>query len=51
MQISAMNHPARDPVHEINWIGTNGLDFVDFFWESQAADQDGVDPGATMAFG
>ena len=50
MQVSVMTHSARDPVREINWIGTNRFDFVDFFWGAQAADQDGVDPGAAMAF-
>ena len=34
MQIGVMNHPARDPVGEIEWIGTNGFDFVDFTLEA-----------------
>ena len=38
MQIGAMNHPARDPLEEIDWIGQNGFDFVDFTFEPPAAD-------------
>ncbi len=30
MQIGAMNHPARDPISEIEWIGKNAFDFVEF---------------------
>ena len=33
MQIGVMNHPARDPIGEIEWIGQNGFDFVDFTLE------------------
>ena len=36
MQIGAMNNPARDPVGEIEWIGKNGFDFVDFTREPPA---------------
>ena len=33
MQIGAMNNPSRNPVEEIDWIGTHGFDFVDFTLE------------------
>lgn len=44
-----MNHPARDPVDEIHWIGEHGFDFVDFTMEPPAADPDQVDPEAVTA--
>ena len=46
MQIGVMNHPARDPVEEINWIAHNGFDFVDFTLEPPAADPDDIDVDA-----
>jgi len=46
MKIGAMNHPARDPLAEIAWIGKNGFDFVDFTLEPPAADADQIDPRA-----
>ncbi len=46
MQIGAMNHPARDPLEEIDWIGQNGFDFVDFTFEPPAADPVQVDTSA-----
>jgi sugar phosphate isomerase/epimerase len=46
MQIGAMNHPARDPVQEIEWIGRNGFDFVDFTLEPPAAAPDQIDVDA-----
>ena len=49
MQIGAMNHPARDPITEIDWIGENGFDFVDFTLEPPAADPDLIDPDAVRA--
>ena len=49
MQIGVMNHPARDPVGEIEWIGTNGFDFVDFTLEPPAADPDQIDTDAIRA--
>jgi hypothetical protein len=30
MQIGAMNHPAHNPLDEIDWFGQHGFDFVDF---------------------
>jgi hypothetical protein len=33
MQIGAMNHPARNPLEEIDWFGRHGFDFVDFTLE------------------
>ncbi len=49
MQIGAMNHPARNPLEEIEWIGKNGFDFVDFTLEPPAADPDQIDPRAIRA--
>ena len=49
MQIGVMNHPARDPISEIKWIGENGFDFVDFTIEPSATDQDLIDPDAVRA--
>jgi sugar phosphate isomerase/epimerase len=44
MQIGAMNHPSRNPLEEIEWIGKNGFDFVDFTLEPPAAAPDQIDP-------
>ena len=49
MQIGAMNHPARSPLEEVEWIGRNGFDFVDFTLEPPAADADQIDPRAVRA--
>src|SRR5215472_9573735 len=49
MQIGAMNHPARNPLEEIEWIGKNGFDFVDFTLEPPAADPDQIDPHAVRS--
>ena len=49
MQIGAMNHPARDPVEEINWIGEHEFDFVDLTLEPPAADPEQVDVDAIRA--
>lgn len=46
MQIGAMNHPARNPIGEIEWIGQHGFDFVDFTLEPPAADPGLIDPKA-----
>lgn len=46
MQIGAMNHPARDPLAEIGWIGRNGFDFVDFTLEPPAADSQHIEVDA-----
>jgi hypothetical protein len=46
MQIGAMNHPARNPLEEIDWFGRHGFDFVDFTPEPPAADPDQIDPAA-----
>jgi sugar phosphate isomerase/epimerase len=43
MKIGAMNHPARDPIAEIEWFGQNGFDFVDLTLEPPAADPTDVD--------
>jgi sugar phosphate isomerase/epimerase len=49
MQIGAMNHPARDPLEEIHWIGEHGFDFVDFTLEPPAADPQQIDARAITA--
>ena len=49
MQIGAMNHPAHDPVAEIDWIGQNGFDFVDLTLEPPAADPEQIDVDAIRA--
>ena len=49
MKIGAMNHPARNPLEEIDWFGRQGFDFVDFTLEPPAADPDRIDPGAMRA--
>ena len=43
MKIGAMNHPARNPVEEIDWFGQNGFDFVDLTLEPPGADPADVD--------
>ena len=49
MRIGAMNHPARDPIAEIDWIGRHGFDFVDLTLEPPAADPDQIDTHAIRA--
>jgi sugar phosphate isomerase/epimerase len=49
MKIGAMNHPARNPLEEIDWFGRHGFDFVDFTLEPPAADPDQIDPVAVRA--
>lgn len=49
MKIGVMNHPARNPLEEIEWIGTNVFDFVDFTFEPPAADPDQINPKAIRA--
>lgn len=49
MKIGVMNHPGRNPLEEIEWIGTHGFDFVDFTLEPPAADPDQISPKAIRA--
>lgn len=49
MKIGAMNHPARQVLDEIEWIGRHGFDFVDLTFEPPAADADGIDIAAVRA--
>ena len=49
MQIGAMNHPARNPLEEIDWFGRHGFDFVDFTLEPPGADPGQIDPQAERA--
>ena len=46
MKIGAMNHPAQNPLYEIEWIAKNAFDFVDFTFEPPAADASQVDTRA-----
>lgn len=49
MKIGVMNHPARNPLEEIEWIGKNGFDFVDFTLEPPATDPGQIDAAAVRA--
>src|SRR4051812_30603524 len=49
MKIGVMNHPARNPLEEIEWIGKSGFDFVDFTLEPPAADPDQISPKTVRA--
>jgi sugar phosphate isomerase/epimerase len=49
MKIGAMNHPSRNAVKEIDWIGQHGFDFVDLTLEPPAAAPDHIDPAAVRA--
>ena len=49
MQIGAMNHPARDPVEEINWIGEHEFDFVDLTLEPPEAAPKQINVDAVLA--
>src|SRR6478672_4999540 len=49
MKIGAMNHPARNPLEEIDWFGRQGFDFVDFTLEPSAALPGQIDPKAIRA--
>jgi sugar phosphate isomerase/epimerase len=49
MQIGVMNHPARNPLDEIEWIGRHGFEFVDFTLEPPAADADQIDTAAIQS--
>ncbi len=49
MKIGMMNHPAWDPLKEVEWIAQHGFDFVDFTLEPPAADPDQFDHAAVRA--
>lgn len=49
MKIGAMNHPGKDPIAEIRWVGEHGFDFIDFTLEPPCADPDQIDPEAIKA--
>ncbi|MFN3326318.1 MAG: sugar phosphate isomerase/epimerase family protein [Bryobacteraceae bacterium] len=46
MLIGAMNHPARDPAAEIDWMARLGLDFIDLTLEPPGAPSWSVDARA-----
>ena len=43
MKIGAMNHPQRDPVTEIEWLGQHEFDFVDLTLDPPIMDPSNVD--------
>lgn len=45
MKIGYPNHPRRDIIEEIEWIGANGFDFVDLFLEEDLAVPEKIDTG------
>jgi sugar phosphate isomerase/epimerase len=47
MKIGFPNHPRRDLLKEIEWIGKNNFDFVDLFLEEDLASPEKIDVGAT----
>lgn len=49
MQIGAMNHPGRNPIEEIDWIGRNGFDFAEVTLEPPAAAPEQIDTDAMRA--
>ncbi len=49
MLIGAMNHPQRDPVQEMDWMGRLGLGFVDLTLEPPAASSSRVDVASLRA--
>jgi sugar phosphate isomerase/epimerase len=46
MQIGTMNHPGRDVLRELQWIGEMGFDFVDLTFEPPMANVRRIDLGA-----
>lgn len=46
MLIGTMNHPGRDVVKEIEWIGSMGFEFIDLTLEPPLANVRRVDVGA-----
>lgn len=49
MLVGAMNHPARDPVQEIEWIASLGFDFVDLTLEPPLAEPSRLDVRAVRS--
>jgi sugar phosphate isomerase/epimerase len=43
MKIGYPNHPRKDVIEEIEWIGKNGFDFVDLFLEEDRAVPEKID--------
>ncbi len=46
MKIGYPNHPRRDVLEEIRWIGENGFEFVDLFLEPESTAVENIDPNA-----
>lgn len=49
MRLGAMNHPARDPLRELDWIAEAGFEFVDLTVEPPAAQEGRLQPGRLRA--
>jgi sugar phosphate isomerase/epimerase len=49
MKIGAMNHPARNPIAEIEWFGEHDFDFVDLTLEPPTADPGDLDVAGVRA--
>lgn len=49
MKIGHPNHPRKDILKEISWIGENGFDFVDLFLEEDFAVPEKIDVKKTKA--
>src|SRR5262245_43168060 len=49
MLIGAMNHPGKDVLSEIEWMGEMGLDFIDLTLEPPMASVDRIDLDAIRA--
>lgn len=49
MQIGMMNHPARNPLREVEWATANGFQFIDLTLEHPQAGADTVDSTAIRA--
>jgi len=49
MKIGCPNHPRREVLAEVRWIGENGFDFVDLFLEPDLALPERIDTGSLRA--
>lgn len=49
MIVGAMNHPARDPLHEMEWMAEAGFQFIDLTIEPPGAMAAGLKPAALRA--
>lgn len=49
MKIGFPTYPRNDIIEEIRWIGNNGFDFADLFFEADKAEADQIDPAAVRS--